>query len=372
MGPPAESLTRPPVRADCPGTCLAPGRHVPLVLTLGLAFVLALSAQTPIDPFAFFRPSVAVSADDRRQLDRGEPIARSVPARNRQIAVFVAIAVNVNGDRLVAWMRQIEKLKKSSYVHAIRRFSDPPVVDDLAALILDDKDLEEIRRCRPADCGLKLTGTEMGQLQRAVIDAGTAWKPALQQAFRQLVLQRVSSYLQGGHAALGRYEDEEGRDSLEAGFSLLLQQSEYLTRGMPQFAEYLNRYPQAAMPGVESFVYWSKEGVSGKPIVSATQVSMVRRDDPSLPEVIVAGKEIFATHYTNASLGLTAIVRGSNSRNYLVYLNRTEVDVLGGFFGGLVRTVMGRRLKSEASDVLRGLRDRLESGEPGPETRGGS
>lgn len=71
MGPPAESLTRPPVRTDSPGTCLAPGQHVPLVLTLGLAFVLALSAQTPIDPFAFFRPSVAVSADDRRQLDRG-------------------------------------------------------------------------------------------------------------------------------------------------------------------------------------------------------------------------------------------------------------------------------------------------------------
>ena len=66
----------------------------------------------------------------------------------------------------------------------------------------------------------------------------------------------------------------------------------------------------------------------------------------------------------NASLGLTAIMRGSDGRNYLVYLNRSEVDVLGGFFGGLVRMVVGRRLKAEASDVLRGLRNRLESGEP--------
>jgi hypothetical protein len=39
-------------------------------------------------------------------------------------------------------------VKKSTYVEAIRRFSDPPALDELAALGVYDKDLAEIRQCR--------------------------------------------------------------------------------------------------------------------------------------------------------------------------------------------------------------------------------
>jgi hypothetical protein len=49
---------------------------------------------------------------------------------------------------------------------------------------------------------------------------------------------------------------------------------------------------------------------------------------------------------------------------YLVYLNRSRIDVLDGFLGGFVRRIVERRLRSEAADVVRGLRRRLESGEP--------
>jgi hypothetical protein len=94
---------------------------------------------------------------------------------------------------------------------------------------------------------------------------------------------------------------------------------------------------------------------------------IVRSHDPGLPDALVAGKEIFATHYVNASLGLTAILRGApGGSNYLAYLNRSEVDMLGGVFGGLVRWFMQRRVKGEAANVLQELRRRLESGEPPP------
>ena len=73
------------------------------------------------------------------------------------------------------------------------------------------------------------------------------------------------------------------------------------------------------------------------------------------------------SRYVNASLGITVILRGgSGAGNYLVYLNPSEVDVLGGMFGGLVRWLVQRRLKADAANVLQGLRRRLESGEPPP------
>jgi hypothetical protein len=320
-------------------------------------------AVTP-DPFAFFRPTVIVTEDERRRLGRGEPVARVLPADGREVAIFAAVSVKIDPDRLVAWMRNVAAFKKSRYVLAIQRFGDPPRAEDLAALNLDKEDLEDIRKCRRGDCSLKLGSAEMESLRRAADGAGADWKPALDGAFRDMVLGRVQAYLQGGHAALPPYEDRRDPVSLDVRFARLLGHTPFLTQGLPQFADALANYPRASTPDTESFMYWSKEGLSGKPIVSATHVSIIRHDDGVRPDVLVAGKGIFATHYMTASLGLTALVRGTNGSNYLVYLNRSEVDVIGGFFGGIVRMVMERRLKSEASELLRGLRTRLESGDP--------
>jgi hypothetical protein len=174
------------------------------MLTLASVFALqaTLTTVAPADPFAFFQPSVVISENDRQQLDRGEVLARTLPAGDREVAVFAAVAVRVDGDRLVAWMRRIEALKKSPYVLAIGRFSDPPSLQDLAGLTLEDQELSKIRECRRNHCALKLAELEMVELQQAATAAGPNWKTAVQQAFRRMVLQRVETYLAKGHAAL--------------------------------------------------------------------------------------------------------------------------------------------------------------------------
>jgi hypothetical protein len=321
------------------------------------AAALVAAPATALDPFAFFRPSIAVSADDRRKLDRGQSIARVVRGTDREVGVFAAVQVSFDGDRLVAWVRQIAELKKSPYVLAIGRFSDPPRSEDLNGLTLDDEDLSAIRRCRPGDCDLKLARAEMNVLRQTLAKSGHDWKPALQDAFRQIVLRRVQGYLANGHAGVEGYKATR--------FSSLLRHSPFLTGSLPRFAEYLDQYPRAPIADVESFIYWSKERLDGKALISATHVSILRSTDSRLPDALVAGKGIFATHYVNASLSLTAIMRGRpGSPNYLAYVNRSDVDVVGGLFGGLTRVFMERRLKKEASTVLLGLRQRLKSGDP--------
>jgi hypothetical protein len=77
--------------------------------------------------------------------------------------------------------------------------------------------------------------------------------------------------------------------------------------------------------------------------------------------MLVAGKQVFATHYMNASLNLTAVLNGpAGSHNYLALLTRTEVDLLDGYFGWLKRTLIERRVKDEAQKIILGLRQRLE------------
>ncbi len=334
---------------------------------LALLALQVLTTAPSHEPFAFFEPSVTITADDRRQLDRGEPIARIVPSQHREIAIFTAVSVDVDGDRLVAWMRRIEELKRSSYVLAIGRFSDPPRIEDVAGVALDDEELSEILTCRPGRCGIKLSASEISQLQRADVEAGVDWKPVLQHAFRGVLLQRVTAYLARGLSALPPYLDDADQVRPATRFSLLLEHSTFLARHVPRFAEHLSRYPGTSTPEVESFVYWSKERLARKAIISATHVNILRSLEADVPDAIVAGKQIFATNYVSGSLGLTAIVRGEpGGHNYLAYLNRSEVDVLGGVFGGLVRWFVQRRLQAEAASVLLGLKRRLESGEPPP------
>jgi hypothetical protein len=333
---------------------------------LALIAALEVPATTAGDPFTFFQPSLRLSAIDRRQLDQGRAIARIVPSNPSDVAVFAAVPIDIDGDRLVAWTRRIEELKKSSYVLTIGRFSDPPRIEDLAPLSLDDDDLSAVRACQPGHCALKLTAVEMTELQRVTAAAGQDWKSMAQRTFRAIVLQRVNAYLSGGRVALPPYADHRGSEvSPATAFASLLSQSVYLSQRLPEFVEHLTRNPQKPMPAVESLVYWSKEHIVRKPIISATHVSILRNIDDGMVDAAVIGDEIFSTHYVNASFSVTAIIRGEpGSPNYLAYLNRTQVDVLDGMFGGLVRSAAQRRLKHDAVDVLRERRMRLESGLP--------
>ena len=100
-----------------------------------------------------------------------------------------------------------------------------------------------------------------------------------------------------------------------------------------------------------------------EPIVSVTQVHIVRPVGPSLPEVVVLGQEVFASHYRDGSLGTTFVLDGGKTR-YLVYLNRSRLDRLGGMLGGLKRSLVERKLASEVKSGLDTVRRRIESGNP--------
>ena len=75
-------------------------------------------------------------------------------------------------------------------------------------------------------------------------------------------------------------------------------------------------------------------------------------------------REIFATHYRNASLGLTAVTEDAAGHRYLVYVNRSQLDLLSGVFGGWKRALVEGKLKSESASVFNEVRRRLESGPP--------
>lgn len=324
-------------------------------LPIGALTGLLLAA----DPFSLLAPGITLTAADRRNLDRGAIVTRTLKSDDRQVGVLAMSRIDVLPETLIAHARAIEELKRSSFVMAIKRFSNPPTLADLADLVLPAWDLEAAARCEVGNCSLKLSAPEIALL-RSLSTPGTPDRDAaLQRAFRQVVLARVNAYLAGGLSGVPAIASRSTPLDLDRVFKVILAATPPLSEARGA-TDWLRDFPAAAAPG-ESFLYWSQENYgAGKPVVAVTHVGLIA---PALPgdPAIVLGKQIFATRYMTGGLALTAITTDTGTgANYLVYLNRTGVDLLGGFFGPLKRSVLESRLKSELPDIIQKLRVRLE------------
>lgn len=308
---------------------------------------------------------LSLTAGDYIRLNAGEELVELMPADAKEVAVRAATRIDAKPARLITWTRRIEELHKGRYVAAIGRFSHPPRIEDLDALSLDDEDLADLRRCRPGKCGIKLDAAEILRIRDANAAAGVEWKAAVQHTFRSIVLARAERYLAEGHGTSASYHDGRKPVLLDAEFAAVASEVVLAHPRLFPLTKYLELYPKGELADVESFLYWSKESLGAKPIVSITHVSMIESRDPRIREALVAKKQVYASHYLLASLSFMAISTSADgSQRYLVYLNRSRSDVFDGLFGGLIRRTIARRLRAEAPQALRMLRDRLESAPP--------
>ena len=349
-----------PASATLVGADLSRAGAVALAL-LGIVFA-ARPQSLAVDPFAVLKPDIDIGPEDRQKLDARGVVIKILPAKDHELAVLSAGALNTTSTELARKIDDIAGLKRSQLVPQIGRFSDPPSLADLQPLTLDDGDVNTIKECRPGDCGLKLSQPEIDALRR-VFDRTSGSRPgdAINQEFRRIVLERVDAYLKRGLAGLPEYATGRNQVDLATAFAGLLQNSPFMQARAPQFAAYLARYPAASAPPAttSSFLYWSKETYAWKPIISVTHVTIVQpnRSD-GFPELVMASREVFATRYTSGGLVLTLLLRGSDTGapHYLVYVNRAWVDGLHAFW----RPFVNHHIRSQGPRVFDATRARIE------------
>jgi hypothetical protein len=318
----------------------------------------------PVD-LTFLRPWFEADRTDREKLAQRGVVVRALPAEERQIGVLAVTPIAIDPESFLRRVRALGGVKHAKMISGT--FSDPPVLGDLAAISLDGGDLDRLRRlCRPGDCRLNLAAHEIAAVQRALASdgPGAGASPAAQQAFRDVMLDRVRLYLKGGLEALPDYHDRSRPVRPAVIFSEILQQSAYLRTHVPRLVTYLERFPTAGSDGVESFLRWSRAIMNDKAVITVTHVSIVRpAPAPGAPAVLIAGKQVYASRYMNGELTLTMLFTGeSGSPAYLLHVNRAELDELGGAFSGLKRSLIVSRLKDEAVEALDALRETLERG----------
>jgi hypothetical protein len=317
-------------------------------------------------------PEAIISDANVAKVRAGSPVVEVLPARDRDLAVVGIVKVAIDSRRFLDWVRQVERLQQSTYIPLSRRFSNPPTIDDVRELALDDQDLDDLRECRPGDCGVKLSAPEIVEIRQVIAAAGAGWREAAQSAFRRLIVNRARAYLTEGHRGAAPYYDHKAPVSPGEEFEKLSESMDYALVTPAGMGTYLRSFPRVNGTGIESFLYWSKETLgSGKPIIAITHVSLFPPGTPGRAELLaanptdaatVAFKQVYATHYTTASLSVTRLTPAVGSApRYLAYTRRSRTDVLGGTLGGIIRRLIERRIRSEAPAALDGLRRRLET-----------
>ena len=309
----------------------------------------AVWAQSSLTEFQkALHEKAAFEEKDFAALQLNQPVVRLAPAsEKREIAVSGLVNIRVGAEDFLRSYRESMTQKTNPAILEIGSFSNQPSVNDLDTLTLEASDIEDLKDCVVGDCQLKLSAPMIARFRKEIDWNAPNYQLAATNLFKQMLLDYVRDYRTRGEAALIEYNDKQKEVSLAAEQRALNAASSYVN-------DLLAR-TRSDLQVVEDSIVWSKIKFGLKPVIAINHVRIFRRNSDAGPQVLIASNQIYANHYFNASLALTAFVNipGVDHGAYLVYENRSRADGLEGPFGKLKRGVVEKK-------ALEGLKSILE------------
>ena len=300
------------------------------------------------------------SAAELADLDRGKVVRHSIETTAPgEMAVAGAVRINVTRTRFLEHVRDIVGFKKAPEVLQVGRFSDPPVLDDLAALAIDASVFDP-RACKVGACDVRLPADAIRRIERE-LDMGAPDLQARAAAlFKQMLIENVTAYVSGQGSRFAQSDGGPVPIRPLDEFAAMLKNSTEVGALVPGLVEHVRDFPQRRIIGAEDFLYWSREKFGMAPLISVTHITIVCATTRTC---VVTSKNIYSSRYVDASLALTvATDTAEPSAIYLVYVNRSRANALKGSFSGLRRAVTERRTRAGVERNLRAVKVKLEKG----------
>lgn len=329
------------------------------LLWIGVATCLA---QTSVEEFRrVLRDQATFTANDFSELERGEMVVKLLPVKDkREVAVCGLVRMQAPVEvGLKAFQESMAQQNRNSILE-IGRFSSRPTLEDLQELTLEDRDIEDLKRCVVGDCKLKLSAAMIERFHKEVDWVAPNYRFQTTRLFRQILLDYVRDYLSRGDRALIEYHDQSNRVRLAEEQRSLLDASLYINEFAPEFTKHLKSFPKPELPNVENAISWAKINFGLKPVIVITHAATYMSQHNGAPQILVVSKQIYANHYFDSSLALTALINvsttGATFDSYLLYTNHSRADALGGAFSRLKRKLV----ESEAVDSLKSILQQTE------------
>jgi hypothetical protein len=333
---------------------------------IAVVVLVVAPAASGSDPArGFLTAAFGMSAADIARIDAGRVVTRTLETSDkREVATLGIVRISTTPATYVERLLDIASFKRTEDILQIAKFGSPPQVDDLASLTLDEADIKALRECRVGDCAVRLPASEIERVRREIDWQAPDASRRAHQRVRQLLVDYVVRYQTNGAAAAMEYADRSPGLHVGREFASLVAADATTWTYVPSLRRHLLDYPAHGAPGATDFVYWSKERVHRRLVVSITHVAIAPATDASPVSYAIASKQIYAMHYFDASLGLTLLVRDATAPSpatYVVYLNRSRIDLFEGFFGGVARRIVVGKARGLVGEQL-GRLQRLLAG----------
>jgi len=315
-----------------------------LLVCLGASSALAQASMAEFQQA--LREKAAFDERDFAALQLNQPVVRLVPAADkREVAVTGLVNINASAEEFLRSYRDTMMRKSNSAILEIGSFGHEPALADLDGLTLEPGDIDDLKECVVGDCQLKLSAPMIERFRKDIDWAAPDYQIKVTNLFKEMLVAYIRDYRARGEAALIEYSDKSDRINLA---------SEH--RALTSATGYINSFLADTKSGLqllEETLVWSKIKFGLKPVIAVNHISIYKRNSDAGPQVLVASKQIYANHYFNAFLALTAFVNvpGATNGSYLVYENRSRADGLEGPFGKIKRGVVEKK----ALEGLRGI-----------------
>src|SRR5215217_3177937 len=303
------------------------------------------------------REKAAFDEPDFVTLQLNQPVVRLAPATDRrEVAVTGLVNINAGAEEFLQSYRDSMMRKNNTAILEIGSFGREPALADLEGLTLETVDIDDLKECVVGDCQIKLSAPMIERFRKEIDWAAPDYQLRVTNLFKQMLLAYMKDYRTRGEAALIEYNDKRDR------INLATEQ-----RALSSATGYVNSFvsdKKSDLQLLEETLVWSKIKFGLKPVIAVNHISIYRRNSDVGPQVLVASKQIYANHYFNAFLALTAFVNvpGATNGSYLVYENRSRADGLEGPLGKIKRGVVEKK----ALEGLRGIISQSKASLDGP------
>jgi len=315
---------------------------------------------------ATLRKQLVLSDSELASLTRGgKPIVKTLPsAMGREMSTVGGVRIASSAmPRFVNQFKTLEGFKTSQFIVQIQKFSDPPQLSDLDALVLEQDDLEALRECRVGACDVQLAAEDIKRFNREVNWKSPGAARAAASLYKAVLFAHLDKYRAGGRNQLLAYQDREATVRLAAETEDLLAARPSILEHAPAFQQHIRRYPAEASANVEHFFYWSKEAFGFKPVVGLNHVSVYTDTDTG--NVMIATTQLYASHYLDGLISVHALLPDRSSATepgfYWLFMNRTRVGRLGGLLGAISRPIVQRKARAGLMKSMQQTKHRFEA-----------
>jgi hypothetical protein len=313
------------------------------VIVAGLA-VVSVAAGYPFagtgpddlpQKLAVLSPLIHLTPTELQTLKAGQPVAKPLESDDREVRVMGIVWVNAPVSRYLQAIKDIEHFERGDGFQVTKRISDPPRPEDFAALQLPEGDVQELKKCRPGKCDVKLDEYAINRIQNGIDWSKPTATEDLNALVRQLALQYVTAYQEGGNKELGAYRDKSRPTYVAKEFEQMINGMPLLGQREPAVRDYLLNYPKAAIENATSFLYWHQVNFGLKPVIRINHVVITANSE----RVLVASKQIYASHYFWTALEIRELIPDASRGQgfWLVDVSSGRAGTLAGFKGHVIR-----------------------------------